>query len=1013
MKSYVVLFLLCTYVCAEISFEDGGYSVSVSFSQNIPPQDGKNLLENMKVTLQSASEILYESTGFQFTKVKFKIPESWNESEWTVSTEDTIDSNHRTDFLVDSTSDTVFGKFPLAQQFGGCGTPGHRIIIPTAFFDEENTFPRGISLAREWLKYRYGVFDENGYFKDPLYPLYYNTPGSDRNEIKVTDCANIEITYDFKDQEGNNCSSPEDALRQRLDLKKCIISVDEENVQNLTSSLMYYKEDISNMLHVCGRDPDHPHNNRSPNKQNALCRGKSIWDIVSKSKDFGNEGIKKEYADINYVYVQETKPAVVIAWENTKKLKNKKEIIEYAIKKFMIDLPYGSKFSAFPFRNVVSKGFKLQELTTLADKQAVSTGIFSDFEVDEDGDINRAIETAAEILKPSAADPAELKREIFIITATSNKVEDSILDQLKGLCVKILFFSESDIPEEVKQYASDLPCGKVEGISLSEGPEETYKKLLEGMGENSLSYAKNKATETARIANLTQGSAIAVKVEDSVETISFWIFSKKESENFVLKLNGDTPKNGITSEIIGEILEISYSPSQPGTVELSYLYDTTPLFTQVTITSKAGEYFTAEVIVIDTTEKGDVQMPVIIYVIIRKGAYPVQHAKVLATIDGPEGLNIELDLYDDGKGDPDITQNDGIYSRYFTNFTGKGEYTVKVTATNYGQLTRIGQDENSGFRTCCGSFVPRSTKGLPEFTKVNKTKFTARSGRPDDGYKPSRISDLRIEEVTEDKIVLKWSAPGAEADSGTVQTYDIKSFYSQEQAISNFDERNAFSYTESPKKRGENEKFEIKQDEFEKKGLLYYIAIKAKNHNKTSDLSNIVEIFIPDGETTTEPDGDDKDKTKQSGTNPKTVALIVGLIVGLVILIIVVSLAVYFVVVKPKREEEKERNTEDGKKEGKDNLGYGSSTKVDHNSLNPITFVSADTLIKHHNEKTKAKTENKEPPIFKEDDFEDKNSRPKNGPNVSNIDQQPHSSNKRPGIEPPMPPKSPKRTTYV
>lgn len=43
-------------------------------------------------------------------------------------------------------------------------------------------------------------------------------------------------------------------------------------------------------------------------------------------------------------------------------------------------------------------------------------------------------------------------------------------------------------------------------------------------------------------------------------------------------------------------------------------------------------------------------MPVIIYAIIRYGGYPVQNANVTATIERPNEEDIELDLYDDGKG---------------------------------------------------------------------------------------------------------------------------------------------------------------------------------------------------------------------------------------------------------------------------------------------------------------------------------------------------------------------------
>lgn len=72
-----------------------------------------------------------------------------------------------------------------------------------------------------------------------------------------------------------------------------------------------------------------------------------------------------------------------------------------------------------------------------------------------------------------------------------------------------------------------------------------------------------------------------------------------------------------------------------------------------------------------------------------------------------------------------------------------------------------------GYRPCCGSVVTQGTEKLAEFSKVYSTTFNAVSGRPEDGYKPSRISDLRVDNVDENKITLKWTAPGEEADTGT------------------------------------------------------------------------------------------------------------------------------------------------------------------------------------------------------------------------------------------------------
>lgn len=247
-----------------------------------------------------------------------------------------------------------------------------------------------------------------------------------------------------------------------------------------------------------------------------------------------------------------------------------------------------------------------------------------------------------------------------------------------------------------------------------------------------------------------------------------------------------------------------------------------------------------------------------------------------------------------------------------------------------------------------------------------------------------------------------------------VQTYLIKYFTSEE--LSDFDNSGkVLKYEESPQNRGEDEKFEINYDEFEGSGL-YYIRMKATNSRKSSDLSNVIEVFIPDEQITTTPKTDDPDgeKTKLGRTSPKKIGLIAGLIVGLIVLLVIISIAVFFLVVKPKRKEERKQ-----KDKQKDNPIYESSSKVENNTLNPISFISADTLIKHHNEKTKAKLENKEPPIFVEVDFEDrreegiKGSSSRNESDGTNNMKQFGNSTEIASNHQSLPPKSPKRTTYV
>ena len=101
----------------------------------------------MQNSLQSASEILQKAVGLRISKVTFDIPESWDVSRYNRTVQDSFRNDSVvSDILIDNTNDTVFGKFPFAQQYGSCGIPGYQMIVPTAFFDSSNDFPKGNSL---------------------------------------------------------------------------------------------------------------------------------------------------------------------------------------------------------------------------------------------------------------------------------------------------------------------------------------------------------------------------------------------------------------------------------------------------------------------------------------------------------------------------------------------------------------------------------------------------------------------------------------------------------------------------------------------------------------------------------------------------------------------------------------------------------------------------------------------------------------------------------------------------
>ncbi|XP_070397165.1 calcium-activated chloride channel regulator 1-like isoform X1 [Dermacentor albipictus] len=109
----------------------------------------------------------------------------------------------------------------------------------------------------------------------------------------------------------------------------------------------------------------------------------------------------------------------------------------------------------------------------------------------------------------------------------------------------------------------------------------------------------------------------------------------------------------------------------------------------------------------------------VILVDVRKGINVVLEANVTAVVRTARGYSCPVRLHDDGD-DPDIMAQDGVYSGYFTQFTGRGRYLVH--AYIYGD-----DKTRHAYRT--PGFPPDITVWSPEDTRVRQNKTSPSVGR--------------------------------------------------------------------------------------------------------------------------------------------------------------------------------------------------------------------------------------------------------------------------------------------
>lgn len=146
-------------------------------------------------------------------------------------------------------------------------------------------------LLNQWVKYRYGVFDERGFKNDPMYPLYWMTPGDGPGTEKITSCAATfngqtvdTIRTLNKTTTGEICSLQINHETGHPFDSKCIPHADVRSNDDIISSLLSHPS-LPNNEYFCD---EKTHNKKSPNKHNNLCDGSSVWEVMNRHEDFKN-----------------------------------------------------------------------------------------------------------------------------------------------------------------------------------------------------------------------------------------------------------------------------------------------------------------------------------------------------------------------------------------------------------------------------------------------------------------------------------------------------------------------------------------------------------------------------------------------------------------------------------------------------------------------------------------------------------------------------------------------------
>jgi len=813
-------------------FRDNGYEdLLVGISPDISQENGHQIIAGIKSWVTSGSSTLYKSSrGWaRIRSVVILLPATW--TQFAANTTDKFlfeDAEVRVDI-----PNPVHGDTPHTAHQGGCGDQGQFIQVTEKFVteiegDSSDTFgPPGNVFVHEWSKYRYGVFEEYGYPGDPLYPMFYYrttwTAEGQQNILTPNFCTDKEIKGTMSDISGGDCITDMNGIPD----SNCVFVGDKN--QPVISSIMAAPY-IANNTEYCDMTETRLHHPGIPTRHNALCGGKSVWEVVKNHPDF------VDYDQGSLPSIDTTVPTVSVVRPNTPS--------------FVFVLDVSGSMEDFDrivrLRQAVKRWLRydvadgvLVGIVSFADRGKIRT-VTPLTEIDETSRTNMITAVSGLNAKGGTCLDLGLLRGkkvledgglmsggviIFLTDGIQAYCDGNnerpgwgpeggipgVIDQIAESGIRVITIAFGPNAQTDIETLAERTHGKAYSVPDNTGPGDindplsgslTYQPAVPA-GEMELlvlqqSYENVKEFTTRFTIDRFLGGDMKIQVDvgpDSVDkTIGMlWLEGGNATLNKTLKIDPNgvyqwyMPEDSLDAEVMTGDLVIQ--------VKLNIKID----FLALKILSKPGR----DTLPLRTrcwTSAGSETVSVsnggLLYILaeVKQGNSPVIGARVIAYIErAGMGAPVELELLDGGAV-PDQVGDDGVYARYFTGFDKDDRYSVKcqVEGTNQTNINQgfidakreksLPSTPSATTPMCCGSSAVNEDSKLDPTGVFSRTTIAGSfqvTGVPDDNtniYPPGVVRDFHLLLDT-DTLVMTFTAPGDDLDHGTARGYTV--YYSQ------------------------------------------------------------------------------------------------------------------------------------------------------------------------------------------------------------------------------------------
>ncbi|KAJ8953960.1 hypothetical protein NQ318_019203 [Aromia moschata] len=646
----------------------------------------------MQATLTSASQYLFsalDSRAF-LRSATVLLPPSWPDS--CVSTAVLSASGESSDVTVLPGS-PARGKI-WTQQSLGCGQPGDQIYLGyEELIKKDATLAR--SLIKEFAMYRYGVFEEQGYYNDPIYPMCFYDDQT--KQAKVTGCSDLPI------RDNGICSAQPNAVYNTTKM------VDE----NARSSIMFAAEAPSVSM-FCDEGN---HDRLAPTKHNSICQRRSVLD---------NNGNGNQITDTTprIVYKKQNLTRYVFVIENTKDMMQRESwsYLRLALRQWAIySLPENSEMgmvladSVEPTRalHIVPARSGSNDRFGNSNRDKFYSALpYTPSESMQPGCLHCSLKEAMKMLNERSRTHGPASSVIVVIAPGMN-VSDDLISTLKDLKKSKIRVATVNYPDIVRPTTLSLLAQETGGAdytvfeqklnvettllstyfelhnvlydiitkfysgSPSDLPMEIHRREINDDGRTSVtgSFMLDQSMgEPAQFTFYTYNVITPLIKGVRLISPSHQTFASRNDKFIDFKmitLNANISETGTWTYIV---------EPYPGNPQ--------PHFLQVMATPRSP--FVPVVRANLRMHRNSPMEPLILLADVKYGELPILGAKVEVTITKPEingsaAHKTKVELLDTGAGDPDITKGDGVYTRYFSaSEWGPGLYTFEVVVTDNG-----------------------------------------------------------------------------------------------------------------------------------------------------------------------------------------------------------------------------------------------------------------------------------------------------------------------------------------